>query len=91
MEILVKVHIILVERVVGQMHKVVLIAFCLVILFTSQSHQPVFVKKKLHGTYGRGDEHIYSEIILVTLIQSWLLHILLNYILHLVLAYAPTL
>lgn len=73
------------------MHVAIISVFVFVILLTGQSHQSIVVKEDAHWTYHRSDVHVDTEVILVSLIQSWLLQILLHYILILRSLYLPLL
>ena len=75
---LIEFFVILIQRVVGQVHVRIIKRLRVIILLSCKSHNAVTVKKNLHGTNHRRNQNIYPEIILVTVMERRLFNVFLN-------------
>lgn len=74
----IKLFVVLIEGVIGEMNVGVVKAMRVIVLLGGQPHEPVVVEVDSHGTYHRGYKHVDPEVVLVAQVQCWPLYILLH-------------
>ena len=70
--------VVLVQRIICQMHKHILEILIVIVLFGGQPDQAVVVEEYGHRTDYGSDEHVDSEVIFVPLVQSRPFNVLLH-------------
>ena len=77
----IKFFVVFIQRIVSQMCKSIIKVLVWFVFLARQSHKAIIVQIDCHWTYHLGNQHINSEVVLVTLVKCRLLHVLLHYVL----------